>query len=120
EDSIKSIELDSFDNDEDDDNEYNINPNSAILEIRSGAGGDEAGLFAHDLFRMYMRFFEIIKWKTEILSESLNEIGGIKTATIEVRGKEAFNLLKNESGVHRVQRVPVTESAGRVHTSAAS
>lgn len=97
-----------------------INPNAAILEIRAGTGGDEAGLFAFDLYRMYMRYGEKVKWKTEELLFSENEAGGIKTAMVELKGKNCYNLLKNESGVHRVQRVPTTESGGRIHTSTAT
>lgn len=97
-----------------------INPDSAILEIRAGTGGDEAGLFAFDLYRMYMRYGEKVKWKTEELFFSENEAGGIKTAMVEIKGKDCYTLLKNESGVHRVQRVPTTESGGRIHTSTAT
>lgn len=88
-----------------------------IMEIRAGAGGDEAGLFAADLFRMYTRYAEARKWKVEITSE--NEIGGggYKRIEFEIKGKGAFSRLKWESGVHRVQRVPATESQGRIHTS---
>ena len=94
-----------------------INPNEVILEIRAGAGGDEAGLFAFDLYRMYMRYGEKSKWKTEELYYSENEAGGIKMVSELIKGKNVYNLLKNESGVHRVQRVPVTEASGRIHTS---
>ena len=104
----------------DDGEEPLINFNEAILEIRSGTGGDEAGLFAFDLYRMYMRYGERVNWKTEELFFSENTAGGIKTATIGIRGKNVYNLLKNESGVHRVQRVPVTEAGGRIHTSTAT
>jgi peptide chain release factor 1 len=93
---------------------------SAILEIRAGTGGDEAGLFAGDLFRMYSRFAESRRWKIEVASLHESEGGGIKEVVAEVHGDEVFGSLKWESGVHRVQRVPVTESQGRVHTSAAS
>jgi peptide chain release factor 1 len=93
---------------------------SAILEIRAGTGGDEAGLFAGDLFRMYSRFAESRRWKVEIASMHESEGGGIKEVIAEVHGEEVFGSLKWESGVHRVQRVPATESQGRVHTSAAS
>ena len=94
-----------------------INPNEVILEIRAGTGGDEAGLFAFDLYRMYMRYGEKSKWKMEELYYSENEAGGIKMVSELIKGKNVYNLLKNESGVHRVQRVPVTESSGRIHTS---
>lgn len=97
-----------------------INPNVCTLEIRSGAGGDEAGLFASDLFRMYTRYGERNGWKMEEVFRSENTEGGIKTVSVEIRGKNAYNLLKNESGVHRVQRVPSTEAAGRIHTSTAT
>ncbi|MEM7439184.1 MAG: peptide chain release factor 1 [Pseudomonadota bacterium] len=93
---------------------------SAILEIRAGTGGDEAALFAGDLLRMYQRFAEGAGWGFEIVEESATEIGGVKEAVCNVRGQNVFARLKFESGVHRVQRVPVTESGGRVHTSAAT
>ena len=93
---------------------------NAIVEIRAGAGGDEAGLFASDLFRMYHRFAERKSLKTEELSSSQNPAGGFKEAVFVVSGKGAFGQLKFESGVHRVQRVPKTEASGRIHTSAAS
>ena len=93
---------------------------NAIVEIRAGAGGDEAGLFASDLFRMYHRFAERQGLKTEELSSSQNPAGGFKEAVFMVSGKDAFGRLKFESGVHRVQRVPKTEASGRIHTSAAS
>ena len=91
-----------------------------ILEIRSGTGGNEASLFANDLFRMYARYSENKKWNTEVLSINENEGGGIKEVVISVQGNGAFGFLKYESGVHRVQRIPETESNGRVHTSAAT
>lgn len=97
-----------------------INTNSAILEIRSGTGGDEAGLFAFDLYRMYLRYAEKVNWKVEEDFFSENAEGGIKTATLTIKGKNVYPLLKNESGVHRVQRVPKTEAAGRIHTSTAT
>ena len=93
---------------------------SAILEIRAGTGGDEASLFAGDLMRMYQRYAADHGWKFEILSLSENELGGVKEVTIDVAGSGVFARLKWESGVHRVQRVPVTESGGRIHTSAAT
>ncbi|GGE13150.1 peptide chain release factor 1 [Aureimonas endophytica] len=92
----------------------------AILEIRAGTGGSEAGLFAGDLFRMYQRYAEGRGWKVEILSASEGEVGGYKEVVAGVSGKGVFSKLKFESGVHRVQRVPVTESGGRIHTSAAT
>jgi peptide chain release factor 1 len=91
-----------------------------IMEIRAGAGGDEAGLFAADLFRMYSRYAENRRWKTEILSSNETGINGFKEITFAVNGKGAYSRLKYEAGVHRVQRVPVTESSGRIHTSAAA
>ncbi len=93
---------------------------NTILEIRSGTGGNEAAIFANDLFRMYLRFTEIQNWKYEILSLHDNEGGGIKEAVISIKGDNAYGTLKYESGVHRVQRIPETESNGRIHTSAAT
>ncbi len=93
---------------------------SAILEIRAGTGGDEAALFAGDLFRMYQRYAALKGWRIEVMSESEGEAGGSKEVIAEVRGVGAFARLKFESGVHRVQRVPATESGGRIHTSAAT
>jgi peptide chain release factor 1 len=93
---------------------------NAIVEIRAGAGGDEAGLFASDIYRMYQRFAERNTLNIELLSSSLNPSGGFKEVVFSVVGKEAYGKLKFESGVHRVQRVPKTETAGRIHTSAAS
>ena len=93
---------------------------SAILEIRAGTGGDEAALFAGDLFRMYQRFAEKQGWRTELMSASAAELGGFKEVIASVTGQGVFARLKFESGVHRVQRVPVTESGGRIHTSAAT
>lgn len=97
-----------------------INPNIATLEIRSGTGGNEAGLFAKDLYRMYSRHAEKEGWKVTEISRSENEVGGIKTISVEVKGLDVYELLKNESGVHRVQRVPTTEAGGRIHTSTAT
>jgi peptide chain release factor 1 len=88
-----------------------------IVEVRAGAGGDEAGLFAGDLMRMYQRFAERHGWKTEVLDAAEGSVGGVKEATFEIDGKGAFSKLRHESGVHRVQRVPATESSGRIHTS---
>jgi len=90
---------------------------NCIVEIRAGAGGDEAALFAGDLFRMYSRFAENNRWKTEIMSSSPTGIGGFKEIIFSIIGKGIYGMLKYESGVHRVQRVPVTESSGRIHTS---
>ncbi|MCK5085962.1 MAG: peptide chain release factor 1 [Melioribacteraceae bacterium] len=91
-----------------------------ILEIRAGTGGEEAGLFANDLLRMYMRFAELKNWKVELMDLNEAGMGGIKEAVMAMKGEGVFGDLKFESGVHRVQRVPDTESSGRVHTSAAS
>lgn len=93
---------------------------NVIMEIRAGAGGDEAGIFASDLLRMYLRYAENIRWKTEIISANETGVGGYKEVTVEIKGKGAFSRLKYESGVHRVQRVPETESQGRIHTSTAT
>ena len=93
---------------------------NAILEVRAGTGGDEAGMFAADLFRMYQRYAETKQWKFEIMSISENNLGGVKEASATIVGQNVFSKLKFESGVHRVQRVPVTESSGRIHTSAAT
>src|SRR5215203_193526 len=93
---------------------------SAILEIRAGTGGDEAALFAGDLFRMYARYAELKGWRVEIISESAGTAGGYKEIVAEIKGRSVFARLKFESGVHRVQRVPDTETQGRIHTSAAT
>jgi peptide chain release factor 1 len=93
---------------------------SAILEVRAGTGGDEAALFAADLFRMYQRYADLHKWKTEIISTSENDLGGYKEIVASITGPGVFAKLKYESGVHRVQRVPATETQGRIHTSAAT
>ena len=92
----------------------------AIVEIRAGTGGEEAALFAADLFRMYSRYAQVRGWKTEVIDTSLSDRGGFKEIIFEVTGKNAFGRLKHERGVHRVQRVPVTEAAGRIHTSTAT
>ena len=91
-----------------------------VLEIRSGTGGDEASLFAGDLYRMYIRYFEAKGWKTELLDENPGTVGGYNKIVMEVYGEDVYGKLKFESGAHRVQRVPKTESQGRVHTSAAT
>ncbi|MGI6177686.1 MAG: peptide chain release factor 1 [Eubacterium sp.] len=93
---------------------------NVILEIRAGTGGEEAALFGADLLRMYTRYAERHRWKTEIIDANETGMGGIKEAVMMVKGKGAYSRLKYESGVHRVQRVPETESAGRIHTSAAT
>ena len=93
---------------------------SAILEVRAGTGGDEAALFAADLFRMYSRYAELHGWKVETMSMSENDLGGFKEIVASISGDNVFARLKFESGVHRVQRIPVTETGGRIHTSAAT
>ena len=93
---------------------------NVIVEIRAGAGGDEAAIFAADLFRMYTRYADNQRWKNEILSESSIGVGGYKEVIFEVKGRGAYSKLKYESGVHRVQRVPATEAQGRIHTSTAT
>ena len=98
----------------------NLDVKSGILEIRAGTGGDEAALFAADLLRMYQRFSDNMRWSTTVISESFNELGGLKEVVMNITGANVFSYLKYESGVHRVQRVPITESGGRVHTSAAT
>ena len=98
-------------------------PNDAknvIIEIRAGTGGEEAGLFASNLYRMYSRLAQRLSWKLEVIDSNSTGIGGIKEITFQVRGDQAYSKLKHESGVHRVQRVPTTESSGRIHTSAAT
>ncbi|MBC63081.1 MAG: peptide chain release factor 1 [Chloroflexi bacterium] len=89
----------------------------AVIEIRAGAGGDEAGLFASDIFRMYQRYSELKSWRLKILSQNDTGVGGIKEVTFEISGEKVYQRLHLESGVHRVQRVPSTESQGRIHTS---
>src|SRR3712207_4196430 len=93
---------------------------SAILEVRAGTGGDEAALFAGDLFRMYARYAELQGWRVELISESEGAMGGYKEVVAQIKGRGVFARLKFESGVHRVQRVPQTETQGRIHTSAAT
>ncbi|MCJ7680858.1 MAG: peptide chain release factor 1, partial [Candidatus Aminicenantes bacterium] len=90
---------------------------NVFLEIRAGAGGDEASLFAQDLFRMYTRFAEAKSWRFEVMSSSYSPVGGLKEIIVNIKGKRVFSRLKYESGVHRVQRVPQTEASGRIHTS---
>ena len=97
-----------------------LDEKNVIMEIRAGAGGDEAGLFAGELYRMYTRYAERMGWKVEQLSASEQGIGGVKEVIFQISGDGAYSKLKHESGVHRVQRVPVTESGGRIHTSTAS
>jgi len=102
------------------DNEEDEFPNEMILEVRAGAGGDEASLFAWELAHMYERFAEKQKWDWKIVDESSNDVGGYKEATFEIKGKDCYKLLRYETGIHRVQRVPATEKNGRIHTSTAS
>jgi peptide chain release factor 1 len=92
----------------------------AIVEIRGGTGGDEAAIFAADLYRMYTRYAESRGWRVEVISESAGTLGGVKEAIFKIKGEGVFGLMRWESGVHRVQRVPVTENQGRIHTSAAT
>ncbi|MBL7053046.1 MAG: PCRF domain-containing protein [Candidatus Portnoybacteria bacterium] len=91
-----------------------------IMEIRAGAGGEEAALFAANLFQMYSRFAEKQDWSTTLIGSNLTELGGYKEIVFEIKGKEVFNKLKQEAGVHRVQRIPTTEKSGRIHTSTVS
>ena len=93
---------------------------NVIMEIRAGTGGDEAGLFAADLYKMYTRYAENQGWKVEVMNSNYTDVGGFKEVTFMIVGKGAYSKLKFEGGVHRVQRVPATESSGRIHTSAAT
>lgn len=93
---------------------------NVILEVRAGAGGDEAGLFAAELLRLYIRYAERQKWKVEMMNTSESGVGGIKEASVMIKGQGAYSRLKFESGIHRVQRIPATESGGRIHTSTAT
>ena len=93
---------------------------NVILEVRAGTGGEEAGLFAADLYRMYLRYAQRMRWQTEVIDANQTGLGAIKEIVFQVKGEGAFSRLKHESGVHRVQRVPVTESSGRIHTSAST
>jgi peptide chain release factor 1 len=95
-------------------------PNEIVLEVRAGAGGDEAALFARELADMYQHFVEQEGWSMHALNESLNPLGGYKEASFEIKGKDVFKKLRFETGVHRIQRVPETEKSGRIHTSTAS
>src|SRR5439155_21034176 len=90
---------------------------NVLVEIRAGAGGQESELFASDLLEMYERYAERRRWKAEVLSSSPSDIGGFREVVLEIRGTGAYSRLKRESGVHRVQRIPITESSGRIHTS---
>lgn len=102
------------------DKEEEEKPKEVILEVRAGAGGEEAAIFAEDLAHMYERFAEKKRWEWKKLDESQSELGGYKEASFEIKGKDAYDLLRWETGVHRVQRIPATEKMGRVHTSTAS
>src|SRR5437879_3752057 len=97
-----------------------LDEKSVIVEIRAGTGGDEAALFAAELFRMYARYAETLGWKVEVLESSPSSIGGMKEVVAAIQGNKVYSKLKYESGVHRVQRVPATETQGRIHTSAAT
>jgi peptide chain release factor 1 len=97
-----------------------VDAKDTVVEIRAGTGGEEAALFAADLFRMYAKFAERRKWKTTLLTSSRSDTGGFTNVTFEVKGRQVFKTLKYESGVHRVQRIPETEKAGRIHTSTAT
>ncbi len=119
-DAIENLEMQKEARKEEEESGAQIIPNEAILEIRAGTGGDEAALFAHDLYRMYVRYAQNKGWKVKKTFFSENITGGIKTAILSIKGKKSYRLLKNESGVHRVQRVPTTESSGRIHTSTAT
>ncbi len=102
------------------DKNADIDSGNAILEIRAGTGGEEASLFARDILRMYTRFAEKKGWKVDVLSVRASSLGGYKEAIVSLEGDSAYGILKNESGVHRVQRIPATESGGRIHTSTVS
>lgn len=97
-----------------------MDQDSIIVEIRAGAGGDEAALFARDLFRMYSRFGQYQGWGQKILDSNLNELGGFKEVVLELTGSGVFEAMEHEGGVHRVQRIPKTEKSGRIHTSTAT
>ncbi len=97
-----------------------LDEKNVIMEVRAGTGGDEAGIFAADLQRMYTRYAETQKWKIDLLSANRTGVGGVKEVVFEIKGRGAYSRLKYESGVHRVQRVPATESQGRIHTSTAT
>jgi peptide chain release factor 1 len=111
------LQMDAILKEEEEEDKY---PNEIVLEIRAGAGGDEAGLFAADLANMYRGYAEIKGWGVRTLAESISDLGGYKEASFEVRGKDVYRELRLETGVHRVQRIPETEKQGRIHTSTAS
>lgn len=98
----------------------NIRNNNAIMEIRAGAGGDESSLFAQELYRMYLRYAEKMGWKTKVLTSHRTELRGIREIILEISGENSLKKMMNESGVHRVQRIPDTEKSGRIHTSTVS
>lgn len=102
------------------DKEEEAKPKALILEVRAGTGGEEAALFAEELFHMYQRYAEIKGWNARVLDESKSSLGGYKEASVEIEGKGSYDLLRYETGVHRVQRIPATEKSGRIHTSTAS
>ena len=95
-------------------------PNEVVFEVRAGAGGDEAALFARELAESYERYAEKQGWQYRVLHESVNDVGGYKEASVEIKGHDVYRILRHETGVHRVQRIPVTEKQGRIHTSTAS
>ena len=97
-----------------------LSPQSVIIEIRAGTGGDEAGLFGKDLYRMYSRYGQTKGWKEKVLESNISDVGGFKEMIFELSGNNAYEELKNEGGVHRVQRIPKTERQGRAHTSTAT
>jgi len=119
EDAMKALmsQIESITKEEEAEDEF---PNEVVLEVRAGAGGDEAGIFAFDLANMYQHFAEWRGWSVRILDESLNAAGGYKSASFELRGQDVYRLLRFETGVHRIQRIPATEKMGRIHTSTAS
>jgi len=118
--SLEDIESDIEDLLRPRDKNTDVDSGNAILEIRAGTGGEEASLFARDLLRMYTRFAEKKGWKIDVLSAHTSSMGGYKEAIVSLEGNSVYGLLKNESGVHRVQRIPATESGGRIHTSTVS
>ena len=101
-------------------NNQNNDPESVIMEIRAGAGGKEAALFAADLLKMYTRYAEAKTWKVQLIDDSRDELGGLKEIVFEIKSPEAFKAFRMEAGVHRVQRIPATEKSGRIHTSTSS
>ncbi len=111
------LQMESITKEEREEEEF---PNEVILEVRAGAGGDEAGIFARELAHMYNRYAEKRGWSARTLDESENAVGGYKEASFEIKGKDVFKDLRFETGVHRIQRIPATEKMGRVHTSTAS